>query len=214
MPPNNKQPETRLFVNQHEMISNPEWLYDGIVGGKAGWTTAAGYTLVTAAERDGKTLIAVVMKSPRNDDKYTDTKALLDWGFSEFDKIEVTEEDLPSEEGYSFAGHTHHILVPKGIKHSDVKISTIMENGVDYAVVTDVSGKELARIPCEVAIDVTAKTAVEIRSEQTYSFLMFILYAILAVVGAFVLFCLSVIIRKQIYRARKRRRKRRQRRRR
>ena len=40
--------------------------------------------LVTFAERDGRRLIAVVMKSPKANDKYTDTAALFDYGFGGF----------------------------------------------------------------------------------------------------------------------------------
>ena len=53
--------------------------YQGIIGGKTGYTSKAGNTLVIAAERNGVRLIAVVMKSQST--HYTDTKALLDYGF-------------------------------------------------------------------------------------------------------------------------------------
>lgn len=53
--------------------------YQGIIGGKTGYTSKAGNTLVTVAERNGVRLVAVVMKSQST--HYTDTKALLDYGF-------------------------------------------------------------------------------------------------------------------------------------
>ena len=64
----------------HKML-NPgdSRYYEGIIGGKTGYTSKAGNTLVTAAERDGVRLIAVIMKSKST--HYTDTKALLDYGF-------------------------------------------------------------------------------------------------------------------------------------
>lgn len=94
MPANNKQSEERIFNNQHSMITDPKFKYEGIVGGKAGYTTAALYTLVTVAERDGRTLIAVVMRSPKLNDKYADTKALLDYGFQNFSLMEFSPEDV------------------------------------------------------------------------------------------------------------------------
>ncbi len=97
MPPNNKQNETRYFANQHSMLIDPKFAYEGIIGGKAGYTTAAQFTLVTAAERNGITLIAVVMKSPRNDDKYHDTAALLDYGFNNFSRHELSVDSLAQE---------------------------------------------------------------------------------------------------------------------
>ncbi|MCI8836615.1 MAG: D-alanyl-D-alanine carboxypeptidase [Hungatella sp.] len=54
--------------------------YQGIIGGKTGYTSLAGNTLVTGVERDGVRLIAVVMKSKST--HYGDTKALLDYGFA------------------------------------------------------------------------------------------------------------------------------------
>ncbi|MBQ3055743.1 MAG: D-alanyl-D-alanine carboxypeptidase [Oscillospiraceae bacterium] len=98
MQPNNKQPEKRPFNNQHSMLTDPKFAYEGIVGGKAGYTTDALYTLVTVAERDGRTLVAVVMRSPKLNDKYTDTKALLDYGFSNFQKLEFSPNEVNKEE--------------------------------------------------------------------------------------------------------------------
>ncbi len=54
--------------------------YEGIIGGKTGYTSLARNTLVTGAERNGVRLVAVVMKSSGT--HYADTKALLDYGFA------------------------------------------------------------------------------------------------------------------------------------
>ncbi len=97
MQPNNKQTEVRLFNNQHSMLTDPKFAYEGIVGGKAGYTTDALYTLVTVAERDGRTLVAVVMRSPKLNDKYTDTEALFDYGFLNFKKLEFSPEEVNKE---------------------------------------------------------------------------------------------------------------------
>lgn len=53
--------------------------YPGAIGIKPGWTAAAGYTLVGAAERQGTTLLAVVLDSKRH---FSDAAALLDFGFA------------------------------------------------------------------------------------------------------------------------------------
>lgn len=207
MPPTNKQEEERPFINQHYMVSDPALKYDGIIGGKAGWTRVSKCTLVTAAERDGRTLIAVVMKCVYDDDKYADTKALLDWGFEEFDAIELTTSDLP-DGGYTFPEPVN-VLVPKGMTRADITVSTTMEDGADFAVVKALDGEELARLPCEVAIDVSAKTLGEIKTEKVVSFFKTIGIILISIIGAFVLFIVLIIIRKEIYRARRRRRRRR-----
>lgn len=64
----------------HKMLNpNDSRYYEGIIGGKTGYTSKAGNTLVTAAERNGVRMIAVVMKSRST--HYVDTKAMLDYGF-------------------------------------------------------------------------------------------------------------------------------------
>ena len=54
--------------------------YPGLVGGKTGLTAEAGYCLVEVAERDGRTVIAVVLHSTA-EDWYRDAETLLDYGF-------------------------------------------------------------------------------------------------------------------------------------
>jgi len=76
-----RRPNGTTIVMGHKMIdSGNSQYYEGILGGKTGYTSAAGNTLVTCAERNGVRLIAVVMKSRST--HYADTKALLDYGFA------------------------------------------------------------------------------------------------------------------------------------
>lgn len=80
LPATIKNPSGLTVTMGHKMINQKDSrYYPGVVGGKTGYTSKAGNTLVTVAERDGVRLIAVVMKSKST--HYTDTKALLDYGF-------------------------------------------------------------------------------------------------------------------------------------
>lgn len=54
--------------------------YPGAVGIKNGYTTKARNTLVAAATRDGRTLVATLLDSPGR--TWDDAAALLDWGFA------------------------------------------------------------------------------------------------------------------------------------
>lgn len=56
--------------------------YTGMTGVKTGHTVEAGYCLVFAATRNEHHLIGVVLHSPTSDTRFTDAKALLDWGFA------------------------------------------------------------------------------------------------------------------------------------
>ena len=59
--PTTSSGEERIRLNHHKMMEGMEYAYDGCLGGKTGYTSAAGSTLVTFAQRDGMMLICVVM---------------------------------------------------------------------------------------------------------------------------------------------------------
>ncbi|MFH7597871.1 serine hydrolase, partial [Streptomyces racemochromogenes] len=90
------------FPGDTDAAGRPSWTYDientnrlltgedgvgrypGIIGIKNGYTSDAGYTLVTAARRDGRTLLATVMNPQRGGASavYEEARSLLDWGFA------------------------------------------------------------------------------------------------------------------------------------
>ena len=90
-------PEPRARANHHEMKSNGKYPYDGWTGGKTGWTASAGYTLVTFAHKNNMDLICVIMKSSQTG-QYTDTKALLDYGFQNFKRMNLSDADAQTAE--------------------------------------------------------------------------------------------------------------------
>ncbi len=67
-------PYYRTLTNHNRLLSS----YDGCIGVKTGYTKAAGRCLVSAAERDGVTLICVTLSAPND---WEDHKTLLDRGF-------------------------------------------------------------------------------------------------------------------------------------
>ncbi len=78
--PATKNAPARTITPGHKMLyPSDSRYYGGIVGGKTGYTSLAGNTLVTCVEKNGVRIIAVVMKAKST--QYTDTKALLDYGF-------------------------------------------------------------------------------------------------------------------------------------
>ena len=60
------------------------------MAGKTGYTSIAGNTLVTLTERDGRRLIAVVLKGTQPQ-YYLDSKSLLEFGSANFDNINIAE---------------------------------------------------------------------------------------------------------------------------
>lgn len=100
IPPTNKKTQTRYFWTEHKMMKPGKYQYDGAIGGKTGYTKEAECTLVTAARKGDRELIAVVLKSSTNG-VYNDTKKLLDYGFDEFVAAPVM---LPAVTADNFQG--------------------------------------------------------------------------------------------------------------
>ena len=67
---------SRSFHNKNKTV----FQYDGATGIKIGFTKASGRTLAASAERDGRQMIAVVL---RDGNWFSDTYALMDYGFKQ-----------------------------------------------------------------------------------------------------------------------------------
>ncbi len=68
-------PYERWLVNTNKLLT----MYDGCIGVKTGFTDEAGRCLVSAAEKNGVTLICVTLNAP---DDWNDHKKMYDYGFS------------------------------------------------------------------------------------------------------------------------------------
>lgn len=94
IPPTNKHDTETPLNNHHRMISRykgSQYLYDYAIGGKTGYTEAAGHTLVTYAEKDGMLLICVIMNSANT--QYEDTRTLFDYCFENFQVRNVSQNE-------------------------------------------------------------------------------------------------------------------------
>lgn len=85
------QPEKKVSYTNHNKLLR---FYDGCIGVKTGFTKKSGRCLVSAAERDGVTLIAVTLNAP---DDWNDHMALLDYGFSTMKQVSFDGSDLSFE---------------------------------------------------------------------------------------------------------------------
>ncbi len=74
-------PEKQVTYTNHNKLLG---LYEGCIGLKTGFTKKSGRCLVSAAERDGVTLICVTFNAP---DDWDDHIALLDYGFSQVSAV-------------------------------------------------------------------------------------------------------------------------------
>lgn len=85
------QPDEFTVRNKHQLITG-EIPYDGIRGGKTGYTNQARQTLVTCAEQNGMKLICVILKE-ESPEQFYDTVKLFDYGFTNFAVMNVSEND-------------------------------------------------------------------------------------------------------------------------
>lgn len=79
--------ETEL-VNTNRLIR----FYEGATGLKTGTTSTAGYCLSATAERNGLSLVAVIMKGDSSNDRFGGAKKLLDYGFANYTFKEIKPE--------------------------------------------------------------------------------------------------------------------------
>ncbi len=89
--PSAGQPDDFYEKNKHKLITG-EIPYDGIIGGKTGYTGESRQTLVTCAEQNGMKLICVVFKE-ESPAQFTDTVELFDYGFQNFQVLNISENE-------------------------------------------------------------------------------------------------------------------------
>ena len=98
--------------------------YEGANGMKTGSTSKAGYCLSATALRDNMQLIAVVLGSATSKDRFADASTLLNYGFSNYSKINLINKGEVQGE----------VTVEKGTID---KISVITEKECDFIVKND-----------------------------------------------------------------------------
>lgn len=137
-PPTIENPEGITVSLDNKILSatdsSSKFYFPDAVAGKTGYTSLAGNTLVTYAQRDGRRLIAVILKG-KKDQYYLDTIALLKFGFEKFQNLDVAEQELTDTTGteaVTIGGQTYapsdlviespsFITLPKTAAFSDVE---------------------------------------------------------------------------------------------
>lgn len=161
IPPTNKQTEPRELWSEHRMLTTNRFSYQGVIGGKTGYTKESQNTLVTAARRGDRELIAVVMKS-EDFGVYKDTIALFDYGFNEFmdQKIPIPAAAVNASQGKDETQAIQNILdqnqnfsisrlLHKEINPEDVVIDyKQLENQKQPSLVMNIHLKNANRLMC------------------------------------------------------------------
>ena len=160
------------LVNTNKLVR----FYNGTTGLKTGTTNKAGCCVSASARRDGMHLIAVVLHAPSSNDRFSDAKMMLDWGFASFESVtpdydKTAIRAVPVRRGIKQsvevqAPKLQKLLLKTGEK---AKLQTTVEladdvfapveKGQDLGSLTvSLNGKPLAEYPLCAAEDVRART--------------------------------------------------------
>ncbi|MSS62942.1 D-alanyl-D-alanine carboxypeptidase family protein [Velocimicrobium porci] len=140
IPPTNKHKEPNSFLNHHQMLVGnkyPQYKYEYCIGGKTGYTTKAGSTLVTFAKKDDVELLCVVMRAngpASSENEYTDTTSLFNWGFENFTQHDITgNTDLSSDtESPLFTKYNPIFDQTNSPLRLGTNTTILLPNGVDF----------------------------------------------------------------------------------
>lgn len=104
------------------------WWYNGVDGGKTGWTNEAKYCLASTAQREGLRLIAVVMATPELHSHFRESMKLFNYGFAQFEAVNFAKKEqrmgaVRVHKGtvdlvYAVTENSVGAVVPKGSKNA------------------------------------------------------------------------------------------------
>ncbi len=146
---NNGEPivNSNALINITSIYSNGgRYLYEGASGGKTGYTRAAGYCLISTAQRGGVRLLAAVMGcdgalNAQIEDYYNfiDSRTLYDWAFDNFsyhtllsanEVVERVPVDLAEGDGLALLRPAEEltVLLPNEVEDADLRREVILYN--------------------------------------------------------------------------------------
>lgn len=194
IPATNVSGGERALTNNFSMIAagNAAY-YQGCLGGKEGYTEASGSTIACAAERNGMTLIAVVLQGAQGQTA-VEAGAILDYGFNNFQLLDLGDSDF-----FVTSGGT--VVAPAGVSKNDITYEeteagdgslkrTYQYGGIAIGT-ADVMKAQEQDDTLSVKSEENMKAAQEFSSDKTY-----VPYYVIGGVGLLLLIFLILWIRK------------------
>ena len=121
IPPTNMQSELRNIGAGNAMVFEFSSYYnEEVIGGKSGYTDIASHTLVTLAKRGDREIITVIMAADKKKNMYNDTQALIDYGFSGFEPVEITPNDLSKPSTTPMFAENTVVYLSTGLTKEDI----------------------------------------------------------------------------------------------
>ncbi len=127
------------IVNTNKLLTS----YDGATGLKTGTTQAAGACIAASAQRDGLSLIAVVLGDESTTDRFTDAETLLNYGFSNYVSV-----DAQYPENLSTAAVVNGMQSEVSVT-AQVSGSFLVESGTQGEITVEISLPEEVEAPIE-----------------------------------------------------------------
>ena len=157
----------RTVVNHNKLLKR----YDGCIGVKTGYTKKSGRCLVSAAERNGVTLIAVTLDAP---DDWNDHAQMLDYGFNRLESVNLYEavslpESIPTVSS-DYARLPISLSKVSIVKFKDERVRYYLN--IPQYIATDVkSGDKIGYLTItygdrQETVDVIAKTNLKIKKNS------------------------------------------------
>ena len=140
--------------------------YRGAIGVKTGYTLGAGNVLVAAAEREGRTLISVALRSV---DATADSRLLLDYGFERLSRTVLVRADQPVGDLVMDPGGAATVVAARTSRGSSAEVSIrfVPDEGLDAGIE---AGERVGSIVVEdggaIVDTVPAVAAGEVESSQ------------------------------------------------
>jgi len=119
--------------------------YQGCDGFKTGSTDAAKYCLAATAEKNGMRLVAIVLGTPISQTRFDEARAMLDYGFANYQRIAIANkgdllgESLPIHGG---AADTVELALGSGL-------SMLMKNGQQSGLKLELALPDYADAPVQ-----------------------------------------------------------------
>lgn len=147
-------PYPRTLTNHNRLL----WSYEGCIGVKTGFTKKSGRCLVSAARRNGITLVAVTLNAPND---WNDHISMFDYGFSKMNSFELTTDlnDVVlkicgGKQSYISVRQAYSVKYPADGKGYTCKIfmrkfeyAPIEKNEAVGNIIYYSDGKEIASVP-------------------------------------------------------------------
>lgn len=93
------------FRNRNPLV----WAQIGVDGLKTGFTSEAGYGLVSSAQRGDQRLILVVTGLDKKRDRETESRRVLEWGFKSFRPFRLFDEGQQVSDALVWGGEKHYV---------------------------------------------------------------------------------------------------------